>query len=171
MELIYKPLEFEGLKSGLWSFSHNPKNSITSRFLIQFCIAAVGSSLLYRAISVNEINSFSSSPISPYAAIQNCSFTGGNGNNIFERVCPLQLGWALAVVPFFDCFQYKELSIKYFKYRGHNSSLYLVRIKYPAYIASSGTVSTKYDLPTVPPVRAKSISFSLSKLHGLWCHW
>ena len=45
-------------KFKLCRVSHNPRKSITSRPLIQFCITAVGSSLLYLAISVIEIYSF-----------------------------------------------------------------------------------------------------------------
>lgn len=55
------PSNSRDLKSGLCNLSHNPKDSMTSRLLIQFYITAAGSSLLYLAISVNDINSFSKS--------------------------------------------------------------------------------------------------------------
>lgn len=51
----FKPLEFEGLKLGLYKLSHIPKYSMVLRLRIQLPITAVGSSLLYFAMSVSEI--------------------------------------------------------------------------------------------------------------------
>ncbi len=57
------PSNSTGLKPGLFSDSHSPKNSIISLFLSQFFITSSGESLLYRAISVSEIYSFSKSEV------------------------------------------------------------------------------------------------------------
>lgn len=43
------------LKSGLWSDSQTPRNSMVFLFLIQFCTTIFGSSLLYLAMSVSEM--------------------------------------------------------------------------------------------------------------------
>ena len=52
---ILTPSNSTGLKSGLLSCSHRPRNSIVSRLCIQFLITSSGASLLYRAISVSKI--------------------------------------------------------------------------------------------------------------------
>ena len=58
----------------------------------------------------------SGSSSSNLATMRFCSARGGSGRTIFPNVFALQFGCAVVVVPFFNCDQYKSLSIKYFRY-------------------------------------------------------
>lgn len=53
--LLSKPLEFEGLKWGLYNISHNPRYSIVILLRSQLAITVLASVVLYLAMSVKEI--------------------------------------------------------------------------------------------------------------------